>query len=147
MQFSYAQNFIIFKRPISILKKPNKQMKNPTTKWHSVYLSGFYFQLVNIESVPLQSTCSQWQKLLQSFNIFLDFKHCFWRHSTNFFLNLFLFLHKFPKKRKLSLKKNTSLGTSLVVQWLSLCAPTGLGSFPGQGTRSHMLPLRPGSVK
>ena len=31
-------------------------------------------------------------------------------------------------------------GTSLVVQWLGLHAPNagGLGSIPGQGTRSHM---------
>ena len=35
------------------------------------------------------------------------------------------------------------IGTSLVVQWLRLCAPnTGdLGSIPGQGTRSHMSQL------
>ena len=99
-----------FKKTYFYLK--NKQ----TNKWKTLqqndtqaYLSGFYFQFVNIERVPLQSTGSQWQKLLQSFNIFLDFKHCFWRHSTNFFLNLFLFLHKFPKKRKLSFKKNTPL--------------------------------------
>ena len=33
------------------------------------------------------------------------------------------------------------LGTSLVVQWLRLHAPSagGLGSIPGQGTRSHVL--------
>ena len=31
-------------------------------------------------------------------------------------------------------------GTSLVVQWIELCAPNagGPGSIPGQGTRSHM---------
>ena len=31
-------------------------------------------------------------------------------------------------------------GTSLVVQWVRLCAPNagGLGSIPGLGTRSHM---------
>ena len=35
------------------------------------------------------------------------------------------------------------MGTSLVVQWLRLCAPSagGLGSIPGQGTRTHTLPL------
>ena len=35
-------------------------------------------------------------------------------------------------------------GTSLVVQWLRLCAPNGegLGSVPGQGTNSRMLQLR-----
>ena len=36
------------------------------------------------------------------------------------------------------------LGTSLVVQWLKLRTPNagGLGSIPGQGTRSHMPQLR-----
>ena len=36
-----------------------------------------------------------------------------------------------------------SLGTSLVVQWLRLCACSagGLGSIPGQRTRWHMLQL------
>ena len=40
---------------------------------------------------------------------------------------------------KVKIKKKTG-GTSLVVQWLRLCAPNagGLGSIPGQGTRSHM---------
>ena len=34
--------------------------------------------------------------------------------------------------------------TSLVVQWLIFCPPLagGLGSIPGQGTRSHMLQPR-----
>ena len=41
------------------------------------------------------------------------------------------------------------LGTSLVVQWLRLHTPNaeGPGSIPGQGTRSHMLQLRPGTAK
>ena len=41
------------------------------------------------------------------------------------------------------------IGTSLVIQWLRLCAPNGrgLGSIPGQGTRSHMLQLRPSAAK
>ena len=36
------------------------------------------------------------------------------------------------------------VGTSLMVQWLRLCAPNagGLGSIPGQGTRSHMPQLK-----
>ena len=40
--------------------------------------------------------------------------------------------------------KYSLLGTSLVAQWLRLCAPNlgGPGSIPGQGTRSHMLQLR-----
>ena len=41
------------------------------------------------------------------------------------------------------------IGTSPVVKWLRLCAPNagGLGSITSRGTRSHMLPLRPGTVK
>ena len=40
-------------------------------------------------------------------------------------------------------------GTSLVLQWLRLGAPNvgGLGSIPGQGTRSHMLQLDPAQPK
>ena len=39
--------------------------------------------------------------------------------------------------------------TSLVVQWLRLHAPNAgdLGLIPGQGTRSHMLQLRPSTAK
>ena len=41
------------------------------------------------------------------------------------------------------------MGTSLVVQWLRLCAANGegTGSIPGQWTRSHMLQLRPSAAK
>ena len=63
-----------------------------------------------------------------------------------------------PVKIKIQLKKiyytqregeKRKLGASLVVQWLRLCAPNtlGLSSIPGQGTRSHMLQLRPGEAK
>ena len=40
--------------------------------------------------------------------------------------------------------KSRQDGTSLVVQWLRLHAPSagGLYSTPGQGTRSHMLQLK-----
>ena len=40
--------------------------------------------------------------------------------------------------------KEPSLGTSTVVQWLRLSVPSagGLGSLPGQGTRSHKPQLR-----
>ena len=45
--------------------------------------------------------------------------------------------------------KISPLGTSLVIQWLRLQDPNagGLGSVPGQGTRSHMLQLRPNAAK
>ena len=37
-------------------------------------------------------------------------------------------------------KKKARIGTSMVAQWIRLCAPNagGPGSIPGQGTRSHM---------
>ena len=40
-------------------------------------------------------------------------------------------------------------GTSLVVQWLRLCAPNAgdLGSISGQGTRYCVLQLRPSTAK
>ena len=36
--------------------------------------------------------------------------------------------------------KEDATGTSLVAQWIRLCAPNaeGLGAIPGQGTTSHM---------
>ena len=42
-----------------------------------------------------------------------------------------------------------ALKTQTMVQWLRLCAPSagGLGSIPGQGTRSHRPQLRPGTAK
>ena len=45
------------------------------------------------------------------------------------------------QRTALILKLHAKQGTSLVVQWLRLCVPKagGLGLFPGQGTRSHML--------
>ena len=50
---------------------------------------------------------------------------------------LFVFYHN---KRLLFKKKTHGSGTSLVVQWLRLCAPNagGPASIPGQGIRSHM---------
>ena len=41
------------------------------------------------------------------------------------------------------------IGTSLVVQWLRLCALNagGPGATPGQRTISHMPQLRPSAVK
>ena len=52
------------------------------------------------------------------------------------------------KKKKDTLKK-WDWGTSLAVQWLRLHAPNAgvPGSIPGQGTRSHMLQLRPWAAK
>ena len=56
-------------------------------------------------------------------------------------MTLFVSLKLFQNK-KFVLK--ISRGTSLVVQWLRLCAFSagGQGSIPDQGTRSQMLQLR-----
>ena len=53
------------------------------------------------------------------------------------------FLCIYLEKMKTLIKKDTR-GTSLVVQWLRLHTPNtgGLGSIPGQGTRSHVPQLR-----
>ena len=43
-----------------------------------------------------------------------------------------------------------NIGTSLVVQWLRFHVPSASGDpalIPGQGARSHMLQLRPDTVK
>ena len=44
---------------------------------------------------------------------------------------------------RLSFQSESMHWTSLVVQWLRLCAPSagGWGSVPGRGTRSHLLQL------
>ena len=56
------------------------------------------------------------------------------------FMFTFLSQHLIYKQSK----KNQDIGTSLVVQWLRLCAPNArdLGSIPGRGTRSHLLQLK-----
>ena len=53
-----------------------------------------------------------------------------------------------PTKMTITIKIANN-GTSLVVQWLRLCAPNAgaLGSIPGQGARSHMQQLRPSEAK
>ena len=53
---------------------------------------------------------------------------------------------KLLKKNNINswLKKKNLLGTSLLVQLLRLHSPNaeGPGSYPGQGTRSHILQLK-----
>ena len=46
-------------------------------------------------------------------------------------------------------KKKNHVGTSLVVQWLTLQVSNagGPGFIPDQGTRAHILQLRPGAAK
>ena len=52
--------------------------------------------------------------------------------------------HRCRESRNGGKSKSPRNGTSLVVQWLRLCIPNagGLGSIPGQGTRSHMPQLK-----
>ena len=75
---------------------------------------------------------------------------------TCFFLyyNIMHFLYEWWISREVCHVKKVSLkrlyiGTSLVVQWLRLWAPSAgdPGSIPGQGARSHMLQLRPRAAK
>ena len=53
---------------------------------------------------------------------------------------IFISIHKFQKATQGTIKSGGFAGTSPVVQWLRFHAPNagGLGSIPGQGTRSHM---------
>ena len=55
----------------------------------------------------------------------------------------------FIKIRNMCSSKDTITGISLLVRGLRLCAPNvgGPGSIPGQGIRSYMLQLRPGTAK
>ena len=50
----------------------------------------------------------------------------------------------FMQVGKIFIKKYSRVGTSLVVQWLRLCAPDAgsLGLIPGWGTAFHMLQLK-----
>ena len=47
------------------------------------------------------------------------------------------------RKKEIFLSSKRKGGNFLLVQWLRLCTANagGLGSIPGQGTRSHMLQL------
>ena len=67
--------------------------------------------------------------------------------------NLVVHFRTYPKMKSVKVIKNTmkliQLGASLMVQWLRFHAPNagGLGSIPGQGTRSCMRQLRPSAAK
>ena len=52
-------------------------------------------------------------------------------------------------RTKLEPREISFQGTSLVVQWLRLHVPNagGLGSIPGQGTRTHMSQPRSSTAK
>ena len=59
-------------------------------------------------------------------------------------MNLIMRTLMTSSKHNYLLKSPVFGGTFLVVQWLRLCTPNarGLGSIPGQGTRSHMPQLK-----
>ena len=76
----------------------------------------------------------------------------FTKDSTNYLMFSYVDARHvlFVYKAKVMLLKKTCVGgTSLVVQWLRLHAPSagGLGLIPGQGARSHMLQLKPSIAK
>ena len=66
--------------------------------------------------------------------------HCLW--ECKLVQPLWKTVWRFFRKLKIELPYDS--GTSLVVQWLGLCAPNAgvPGLIPGQGTRSHMPQLR-----
>ena len=65
-------------------------------------------------------------------------------HSAFLIASYYSILSKHQCLLFFSCLNQVSCVTSLVVQWLRLCAPNagGPGSVPGQGTRSHMLQRR-----
>ena len=60
------------------------------------------------------------------------------------FGNKYIQVRRYISKLEGQIKKITQKGTSLVVQWLRLQAPSAgrPGSISGLGTRSHMLQLK-----
>ena len=69
---------------------------------------------------------------------------------TNTYLDIFLVCLPLGSSSSFkNVREKWVSGTSLVVQWLRLCASNawGLGSIPGWGTRSSMEQLRPGTAK
>ena len=88
------------------------------------------------------SHCLKTWTLTPFYFIFLTFEFLWFSiqgGGKHFYCHIYLFLPFL-----FSQNENNFIGTSLVVQWLRLLAPNaqGLGSIPGQGTRSHMLQLR-----
>ena len=49
-----------------------------------------------------------------------------------------IMIRNWPQILVVKTDKTKSSGTSLLIQWLRLSNGGGLGSSPGQGTRSHM---------
>ena len=82
-------------------------------------------------------------------NHVLKYWFSFYFVHLEYFCNTFLVLKNQEVQKSIYQKKKKIPGTSLVVQWLKLCAPNaeGRGSIPGLRTRSHMPQLRPNTTK
>ena len=80
-------------------------------------------------------------KAVMLFLLLCKYPRCSIQAFITLYFN-FLFSHLSPPLNLKSLKDTG--GTSSVAQWLTLRAPNagGLGSIPGQGTRSYMLQLK-----
>ena len=112
------------------------------------------YSLICNQKHPNQYTTEEVIRLSPSFCIFFCFNlsiHSF-IYMTNRYINYF---SGHTNHGKQNTAKDPHGGTSLVVQWVRLCAPNagGLGSIPGWGTRSHVpqqrsqVPqLRPGAA-
>ena len=92
-------------------------------------------QRVNYKGTPIRLSADFSTEMLQARREWQDiFKVLKWKHLQLRIL--------YPARLSFRIEgeiKNFS-GTSLVAQWLRLCAPNagGLGSIAGQGTRSHL---------
>ena len=60
-----------------------------------------------------------------------------------------MYLEQVTQVYNIVMSLRQTLGISLVDQWLRLHTPNAgnPGSIPGQGTRSHMLQIRPSAAK
>ena len=104
-----------------------------TTLLSKNQICGFWLLLL-IVGRPAQRETSSWYWIWQWFLVY-DTKCTSNKRKRR------IGLHQNPK---LLCIKRVKWGTSLVVQWLGLCAPNagGPGSITGQGTRSHVPQLR-----
>ena len=108
-----------------------------------------YFPLLFFSLSPtllLHSNNYHWESILILLILFHHQNNFCWDLSRDSQTAPFLakILNRLRNKTKFSFVRMSQIGTSLVVQWLRLCAPNAWGPdlIPGQGTRSHMPQLR-----
>ena len=108
-----------------------------------------YFPLLFFSLSPtllLHSNNYHWESILISLILFHHQNNFCWSLSRDSQTAPFLakILNRLKNKTKFSFVRMSQIGTSLVVQWLRLCAPNAWGPdlIPGQGTRSHLPQLR-----